>query len=70
MNEPTGSEYPLINTIKKDIIDSKVTQDPEKIQQILTKYVGQSWFALFEIIDEVASSPTPGTGTGKIVTSS
>ena len=70
MNEPTASEYLLINTIKQDLIDSKVTQDPVKIQQILTKYVGQSWFALFEITDEVISSPTPATGTGKTVTSS
>lgn len=56
MNDNTIADYPIIETIKKEIVAANANQDIKKIQEILTKYTGQSWFALFEIIDIPTSS--------------
>ena len=76
MNTKRASEYPLIEAIQSEIIQTKAAQDTQKLQEILSKYVWQSWFALFEIIDTPASpwvvietpiSSSGGTQTGTLL---
>ncbi len=63
MNENTSSDYPIIEAIKKEIEEKKANQDIKQIQEILMKYTGQSWFALFEIIDTPVVLPTKTSST-------
>lgn len=67
LNENRSSEHPILEAIKTDIIENNATQDTQKLQAILAKYAGQSWFALFEIIDTPQSLP-PVENTNKSVT--
>jgi hypothetical protein len=55
INEKRASEYPTIAALENEIIASNLAQSPEKIQPLLGKYAGQSWFALFEITDTPTS---------------
>lgn len=57
INKNQITEYPKIEVIKNEIIESKASQDNTKLQNILLKHAGQSWFALFEIIDTPTPSP-------------
>lgn len=59
INEGADLDYPSLASIKKEIIDQ--WSDAEKQKAVLARYVGQSWFALFEITDlpEGFSLPTP-----------
>lgn len=57
-------EYPKVDAIKNEILESNAAQDNTKLQNILLKHAGQSWFALFEIIDTpMNTSPEPVTAT-------
>ena len=67
INENTYADYPTIETIKQEIITWKANQDTTKLQQILNKYIWQSWFALFEIID-TPNTPVPTIWTGGVTT--
>jgi hypothetical protein len=51
INEWRAEEYPLITQIANELYAQEATENMQKIQQIMAKYVGQSWFALFEILD-------------------
>ncbi len=46
----------MIEGIQQEILAGNATQDTKKLQAILSKYAGQSWFALFEIIDRPSST--------------
>lgn len=48
---------PMIETIKSAIIEQGAANDSTKLVKIMSQYVGQSWFALFEIND----TPAPQT---------
>jgi hypothetical protein len=56
INEKRAAEYPTIEALQNEIITSKIAQNPEQLRAVMAKYAGQSWFALFEIID---TPPTP-----------
>lgn len=61
INQNETKDYDVIENIKNEVVSGNATQNPEKLQSILTKYTGQSWFALFEIVDtpmEVTSTQT------------
>ncbi len=49
INEGADTEYPILANIKKEILDQ--WNDLEKQKSVLARYLGQSWFALFEITD-------------------
>lgn len=55
INAKRASEYPLIEVIQREVIQENAAQDTQRLQAILSKYVGQSWFALYEIIDSPIS---------------
>jgi hypothetical protein len=51
INENRAGEYPKIKQIADQIIATNAAQNVDKLQEILSRYVWQSWFALFEILD-------------------
>ncbi len=59
INNKSASEYPIIEAIQSEVIAENAAQDTRKLQAILSKYVGQSWFALFEIVDTPPSISLP-----------
>ncbi|GAB0174434.1 MAG: hypothetical protein HHAS10_03130 [Candidatus Altimarinota bacterium] len=63
INEGRSKEYPLIDQIATELYAQNATEDMKKIQQIMSKYIGQSWFALFEILDSpIDIVPQVGSG--------
>jgi hypothetical protein len=67
INENKSPQYPVLETIKKEILESNASQDSTKLQNILIKHAGQSWFALFEIIDTpLIATPQPNSTTPAI----
>lgn len=59
-------EYPYLAPIKQAIDNSNALSDQSKLGQILGRYAGQSWFALFEITDmpaEISMPVVSNTGT-------
>ena len=63
INSKRASEYPVIEAIQREIMTENASQDTKKLQSILSKYAGQSWFALFEIIDTPPLRTEINTGT-------
>lgn len=57
MNSGATNLPPLVEAIKNEIIQQGAANDSTKIVKIMSQYVGQSWFALFEISD----TPAPQT---------
>jgi hypothetical protein len=63
--ENAVSEYPYLSQLKSVIDESQSIGkdgqiDQQKLMNILSQYLGQSWFALFEINDApVNSTETP-----------
>jgi hypothetical protein len=57
INEGKASDYPLVETIANELYSQEATEDMRKIQQIMSKYIWQSWFALFEILDTPVEAP-------------
>ena len=53
----------MIEAIQREIMTENAAQDTKKLQSILSKYAGQSWFALFEIIDRPPLRTEIHTGT-------
>lgn len=62
INEGRSNEYPLLEQIANELYSAGATEDMQKIREIMGKYVGQSWFALFEILD-TPIEPAVSTGT-------
>lgn len=71
--ENAASEYPYLSQVKAAIdeagaIGSDGSINQQKLMTILSQYIGQSWFALFEINDTpVNTTPVmvaPATATG------
>ena len=75
IREDRSAEYPVIDAIKDEVISTNSSKNPQQLQAILLKYAGQSWFALFEIIDTPSvpsditesSSNSGGTQSGSII---
>lgn len=70
INEWRAEEYPLVTQIANDLYTQEATENMQKIQQIMAKYIGQSWFALFEILDTpIVETPkqVPATATWETV---
>lgn len=67
IREDRSAEYPVIDAIKDEVISTNSSKNPQKLQAILLKYAGQSWFALFEITDtpSVPSQPTSNSGVSQ-----
>jgi hypothetical protein len=76
INEGRGEEYPLVTQIANELYSQNASGDIPKLQQIMWKYIGQSWFALFEILDtpietsENTNSWTINSQSGKTVPAS
>lgn len=68
INEWADAEYPVLSAIKSDIISQWATTDQKKLQSILSRYAGQSWFALFEITDLPSGFVLPVPTTPESVT--
>ena len=47
----SGTLNPSLSNLKEMIVQNGIQSDPKKLGQLLSSYAGQSWFALFEIID-------------------
>ena len=64
---------PMIEAIKSAIIEQGAANDSTKLIKILNQYVGQSWFALFEINDipapqtKVSPTQTKSSNTGTVM---
>lgn len=51
INSGRANEYSLVKAIQDEIISQNATKNPNLMGQILSRSLGQSWFALFEITD-------------------
>jgi hypothetical protein len=69
-NENGAEEYPYLATIKKAVDESGAMgtdqESQQKLSNIFNAYIGQSWFALFEIND---TAILEGTDTRTLPTS-
>lgn len=66
INEGRSKEYPLLDQIATELYSQNATEDMKKIQQIMSKYIWQSWYALFEILDSPVDIQPPTTNSWTI----